>query len=159
LREIFRNRGAGVGGMTIGRSMAADSPIHGAAMLQMTSGKILSGSPCMGAWITYGLGSKNENLPGFVVMLDPTGGPISGAKNWSNGYMPAQYQGTILRSAGEPILDLKPPADMTPAMQRRLLDTLGEYNREHLAARADNSELAARIASYEMAFNMQQYAP
>jgi hypothetical protein len=73
--------------------------------------------------------------------------------------MPAEYQGVILRSAGDPILDLRPPAGMTPAMQRRVLDTLGDYNREHLAARHDNSELAARIGSYEMAFNMQQHAP
>src|SRR5687768_16718008 len=139
--------------------MMADSPIHGSAMLQMNTGKILSGSPCLGSWVNYGLGSVNQNLPGFVVMLDPTGGPISGAKNWSSGYMPASYQGVILRSAGEPILDLRPPDGMTAAMQRRLLDTLGAYNREHLATRADNSELAARIASYEMAFNMQQHAP
>ncbi len=73
--------------------MTADSPIHGSAMLMMNTGKILSGSPCLGSWVNYGLGSVNENLPGFVVMLDPTGGPISGAKNWSSGYMPATYQG------------------------------------------------------------------
>src|ERR1700722_7556142 len=70
-------------------SMTADSPIHGSAMLQMNTGKILSGSPCIGSWVNYGLGSVNQNMPGFVVMLDPTGGPISGAKNWSSGYMPA----------------------------------------------------------------------
>ena len=73
--------------------MTADSPIHGSAMLQMNTGKILSGSPCLGSWVNYGLGSVNENLPGFVVMLDPTGGPISGAKNWSSGYMPATLSG------------------------------------------------------------------
>ena len=73
--------------------MTADSPIHGSAMLQMNTGKILSGSPCLGSWVNYGLGSVNENLPGFVVMLDPTGGPISGAKNWSSGYMPATLPG------------------------------------------------------------------
>ena len=90
-------------------SMTADSPIHGSAMLMMNSGKILSGSPALGSWVNYGLGSVNENLPGFVVMLDPTGGPISGAKNWSSGYMPATYQGTVLRSSGSPILDLQTP--------------------------------------------------
>src|SRR4051812_12955355 len=140
-------------------SMTADSPIHGSAMLQMNSGKILSGSPCMGSWVNYGLGSVNQNLPGFVVMLDPTGGPISGAKNWSSGYMPATYQGTILRSAGGPILDLKQPEGMTPAMQRRLLDTLHQCNSAHQTARIDNSNLAARIASYELAFSMQRHAP
>jgi hypothetical protein len=157
--DLFPHLGTCVDDIAFIHSMTADSPIHGSAMLMMNSGRILSGHPCLGSWVNYGLGSVNENLPGFVVMLDPTGGPISGAKNWSSGYMPASYQGVILRSAGEPILDLKPPADMTPAMQRRLLDTLADYNHEHLAARADNSELAARISSYEMAFNMQQYAP
>ncbi len=140
-------------------SMTADSPIHGSAMLQMNTGKILSGSPCLGSWVNYGLGSENEDLPGFVVMLDPTGGPISGAKNWSSGYMPATYQGTILRSAGDPILDLKRPEGLSEPAQRRLLDTLNTYNREHQSPRADNSNLAARIASYELAFAMQRHAP
>ncbi len=110
------------------KSMTADSPIHGSAMLQMNSGKILSGSPCLGSWINYGLGSENENLPGFVVMLDPSGGPISGAKNWSAGYMPATYQATILRAQGTPILDLKLPGDMTREVQRELLDELSTAN-------------------------------
>jgi hypothetical protein len=157
--DLFPHLGSCVDDIAFLHSMAAESPIHGSAMLMMNSGRILSGNPCMGSWVNYGLGSVNENLPGFVVMLDPTGGPISGAKNWSSGYMPASYQGVILRSAGEPILDLKPPAGMTPGMQRQLLDTLGDYNRDHFAPRADNSDLAARIGSYEMAFNMQQHAP
>src|SRR5690349_14506120 len=139
-------------------SMTADSPIHGSAMLQMNTGKILSGSPCLGSWVNYGLGSVNQNLPGFCVMLDPTGGPISGAKNWSSGYMPASYQGVILRSAGTPILDLRRPEGMSDPMQRRFLDTLQEYNREHQAPRADNSNLAARIGSYELAYRMQTHA-
>ncbi|MDB5346841.1 MAG: hypothetical protein JWP89_5218 [Schlesneria sp.] len=140
-------------------SMTADSPIHGSAMLMMNSGKILSGSPCLGSWVNYGLGSVNENLPGFVVMLDPTGGPISGAKNWSSGYMPATYQGTILRSKGAPIIDLSTPEGTSRAMQRELLDTLRDTNADHLASRADNTDLAARINSYELAFKMQQHAP
>ena len=140
-------------------SMTADSPIHGSAMLQMNTGRILSGSPCLGSWVNYGLGSVNQNLPGFVVMLDPTGGPISGAKNWSSGYMPATFQGTILRSAGAPILDLKRPGSMSESAQRRLLDALQSYNAAHQALRPDNSNLAARIASYELAFSMQRHAP
>jgi hypothetical protein len=138
--------------------MTADSPIHGSAMLQMNSGKILSGSPCLGSWVNYGLGSENQNLPGFAVMLDPTGGPISGAKNWSSGYMPASYQGTILRSAGQPILDLERQQGTPPAAQRRLLDALNQYNSAHQAPRADNSNLSARIASYELAYRMQSHA-
>ncbi len=107
--DLFPNLATCVDDIAFLHSMTADSPIHGSAMLQMNTGKILSGSPCLGSWVNYGLGSVNENLPGFVVMLDPTGGPISGAKNWSSGYMPATYQGTILRSAGAPVLDLKRP--------------------------------------------------
>ncbi|MHC5542426.1 DUF1501 domain-containing protein, partial [Singulisphaera rosea] len=157
--QLFPHLATCVDDIAFLHSMTADSPIHGSAMLQMNTGKILSGSPCLGSWVNYGLGSVNENLPGFVVMLDPTGGPISGAKNWSSGYMPASYQGTILRSAGVPVLDLKRGGEMTESAQRQLLDTLHGYNSDHLAPRADNSNLAARIASYEMAFSMQQHAP
>ncbi len=140
-------------------SMTADSPIHGSAMLMMNSGKILSGSPSMGSWINYGMGSLNENLPGYVVMLDPKGGPISGAKNWSGGYMPANYQGTILRAKGAPLLDLQPPFGTSRELQRDLIDAIAENNQAHLSTRAANSELTARISSYELAFKMQQSAP
>ncbi|CAN5892225.1 DUF1501 domain-containing protein [soil metagenome] len=157
--DLFPHLATCVDELAFLKSMTADSPIHGSAMLQMNSGKILSGSPAMGSWVTYGLGSENEDLPGFVVMLDPTGGPISGAKNWSSGYMPATYQGTILRSQGDPIIDLSRPEGMTDGMQRRLLDTLHEYNTEHQAARIDNTDLAARISSYELAYKMQMAAP
>src|SRR5687767_1098240 len=157
--DLFPHLGSCVDDIAFLHSMTADSPIHGSAMLMMNSGRILSGNPCLGSWVNYGLGSVNQNLPGFVVMLDPTGGPISGAKNWSSGYMPASYQGVILRSAGEPILDLKPPEGMTPGMQRRLLDTLRDYNEEHRVNREGYSDLAARVASYEMAYKMQTHAP
>jgi uncharacterized protein (DUF1501 family) len=139
--------------------MQADSPIHGSAMLQMNSGQIISGSPTMGSWANYGLGTVNQNLPGYVVMLDSKGGPISGAKNWTSGYMPASYQGTMMRSKGNPILDLNPQKGMTRDQQRLMLDTLKKYNSQHLADRVDNSNLAARISSYELAFNMQKHAP
>src|SRR5262249_3452090 len=140
-------------------SMYAESPIHGSAMLMMNSGRLLSGNPCLGTWVTYGLGSENENLPGFVVMLVRTGGPISGAKNWSSGYMPAAYQATVLNSDGAPIHDLALPVHTERATRRLLLDRLRAKNEAHLASRSDNSELAARIASYELAFKMQQSAP
>jgi hypothetical protein len=140
-------------------SMYAESPIHGSAMLMMNSGRLLSGNPCLGTWVTYGLGSENENLPGFVVMLDRTGGPISGPKNWSSGYMPAAYQATVIKSDGVPIHDLASPADTDKSARRLLLDRLLAKNQAHLVPRSDNSELAARIASYELAFKMQQSAP
>ena len=98
-------------------------------------------------------------MPGFVVMLDKTGGPISGAKNWNSGFMPAIYQGAVLRPQGEPILDLALPDGVTPAEQRRMLDALREQNEDHLRSRADDSNLAARIASYELAYRMQSHAP
>ena len=140
-------------------SMYADSPQHGSAMLMMNSGRILGGQPALGSWVNYGLGSVNENLPGFVVMLDRTGGPISGAKNWSSGYMPAVYQGTVFRASGTPIHNLSLPPGMSDATQRQLLDQLRERNNAHLGPRADNTELAARISSYELAYRMQQHAP
>ena len=157
--ELFPHLSKNVDDIAFLKSMTADSPIHGSAMLQMNSGKILSGSPALGSWLNYGLGSENENLPGFVVMLDPTGGPISGAKNWSSGYMPATYQGTIMRSKGAAVIDLNLPAGMTSEIQRELLDSLQVENHQHLLARGENSDLAARISSYELAFKMQQSAP
>jgi hypothetical protein len=157
--DLFPNLAGCVDDIAFLHAMTADSPIHGSAMLQMNTGKILSGSPCLGSWVNYGLGSVNEDLPGFVVMLDPAGGPISGAKNWSSGYMPASYQATLLRSAGQPVLDLARPAGVSESAQRRLLDALRDSNAEHLAPRHDNSNLAARVASYEMAFSMQRHAP
>jgi hypothetical protein len=141
------------------KSMTADSPIHGSAMLMMNSGKLLSGSPCLGSWVNYGLGDPNANLPGFVVMLDPTGGPISGAKNWSSGYMPATHAGTILKAKGAPLVDLSLPAGTTPDDRLELLAALRAANEEHALSRADYSELAARISSYELAFKMQTSAP
>jgi hypothetical protein len=157
--DLFPHLATCVDDIAFVKSMTADSPIHGSAMLQMNTGKILSGSPCLGSWLNYGLGTVNEDLPGFVVMLDPRGGPISGPKNWSSGYMPASYQGTVVSAGATPILDLNRPDDLSEAAQRRLLDTLHEFNAEHEAPRAANSSLAARIASYELAFKMQRYAP
>ncbi|MCA9127732.1 MAG: DUF1501 domain-containing protein [Planctomycetales bacterium] len=157
--DLFPHLATCVDDIAFIHSMTADSPIHGSAMLMMNSGRILSGHPCMGSWVNYGLGSENEDLPGFVVMLDPRGGPISGAKNWSSGYMPATYQATVMRSQGDPILDLAPPEELSDGAQRQLLSTLRTYNQEHATLRADNSNLAARIASYELAYRMQSKAP
>ena len=125
----------------------------------MNSGQLLSGSPAMGSWVNYGLGSENANLPGFVVMLDPSGGPISGAKNWSSGYMPATYQGTTFRSKGTPILNLAPREGVSRAAQKAVIDAINAQNADHAAARADRDDLAARIASYELAYRMQEHAP
>ena len=157
--ELFPHLSTCVDDIAFIKSMTADSPIHGSAMFMMNSGRIQSGNPSLGSWLNYGLGTENEDLPGYVVMLDKTGGPISGAKNWSAGYMPAQYQGTIFRPEGSPILHLQPPDTMSSAEQRKIIDHLNHFNGMHLAARVDNSDLAARIASYELAFKMQTTAP
>jgi hypothetical protein len=141
------------------KSLYADSFAHGSAMLQMNSGRIIQGYPSMGSWLAYGLGTTNQNLPGYVVMLDPRGGPISGAANWSSGFMPAAYQGTVFRSGGQPILNLADASGLTPEMRRDLIATANELNAAHLASRPGYSELQARIASYELAFQLQTTAP
>jgi hypothetical protein len=157
--DLFPHVGSCVDDIAFIHSMYAESPIHGSGLLMMNCGRLLSGSPCIGSWVTYGLGSENENLPGFVVMLDNSGGPISGPKNWSSGYMPAAYQGVTIRASGTPIHDLALPPGTTREQQRDLLDHLKTKNEEHMASRQDNTELMARIASYELAFKMQQHAP
>jgi hypothetical protein len=141
------------------KSLYADSFAHGSAMLQMNSGRIIQGHPSMGSWLSYGLGSVNQNLPGYVVMLDPRGGPISGAANWSSGFMPAAYQGTVFRAGGQPILNLSSASGLTAEMQRDLISTANALNAPHLASRPGYSELQARIASYELAFQLQTTAP
>ncbi|MBM3795134.1 MAG: DUF1501 domain-containing protein [Acidobacteria bacterium] len=138
------------------RSMYTDTAAHASGCLQMNTGSIFIGKPSMGAWTTYGLGTDNESLPAFVVMTDPRGGPIGSASNWTAGFMPAAYQGTLFRSGGAPLLDLKAPVD--DATQRRSLGLLKELNEQHLIDHKDESELAARIQSYELAYRMQTEA-
>jgi hypothetical protein len=156
--DLFPNIATCVDDMAFVKSMYAESPIHGSAMLMMNSGKLLGG-PSMGSWANYGLGTVNQNLPGFVVMLDSAGGPISGAKNWSSGYMPAMYQGTVLRGEGPPILDLANPEGRTDSLQRSMLDRMKMWNSRHAMLRSGNSELESRIESYELAYRMQSTAP
>ena len=141
------------------KSLYCDSFAHGSAMLQLNSGRITQGWPSLGSWLAYGLGSPNQNLPGYVVMLDPRGGPISGSANWSGGFMPAAYQGTVFRAAGQPVLNLDSASGLDAAMQRDLISTANELNAGHLAAHPGYSELQARIASYELAFQLQTAAP
>jgi hypothetical protein len=140
------------------RSMHCDSNNHAPALFQMQTGDRLSGRPSMGSWVTYGLGSENENLPGFVVLMDRDGAPVNGALNWSNGFMPAAYQGVPFRPTGDPIAYLSPPPGISRQQQRARLDLLAKWNGEHLAQNPGESELAARIASYELAFRMQSEA-
>ena len=140
------------------RGCQAESLNHPEALFHMNTGSRLGGDPALGAWVNYGLGSVNQNLPGYVVMTElamPQGGP----GNWSNGFLPPHYQGTRLRSTGSPILDLKPPAFKTREHQRRSLDELALLNRKHAAQHPAHEELAARMESYELAFRMQMEVP
>jgi hypothetical protein len=157
--DLFPHVGGCVDDIAFLHSMTADSPIHGSALLMMNSGSLISGHPSLGSWVNYGLGSVNQNLPGYVVMLDQSGGPISGAKNWTSGFMPASYQGTVFRSQGSPILNLEHVEGMPAPEQRLLIDSLNHLNAGHLSPRFDNTNLSARIASYELAYRMQATAP
>ncbi len=140
-------------------SCHTDSHAHGSALVAMNTGKTLIGRPSLGSWSVYGLGSENESLPGYVVILDKRGGPISGQANWASGFMPATFSGTLFRPAGDPILDLHGPAHMSRKAQRAQLDLLAELNQKHMQQRTGGDELAARIQSYELAYRMQAAAP
>jgi hypothetical protein len=140
------------------RSCWANGLNHVGSVCQMNTGSILAGRPSLGAWVTYGLGSENRDLPAFAVLLDKPDEPPGGPRNWGAGFMPATYQGTRLRSDGAPILHLATPKGVTQEQQRRKLDLLAQLNRHHAAGRAAD-ELEARIASYELAYRMQSAAP
>jgi hypothetical protein len=125
----------------------------------MNTGSILGGRPSLGSWVTYGLGTVNQNLPAFVVMQDNTASVVNGPRNWGAGFMPALYQGTRIRGGGEPIPNLNTPKGVTEAQQRGKLDFLSRLNRRHAEMHPEQTELEARIASYELAFRMQAQAP
>jgi len=139
-------------------SLTARSNTHGPAMLQMNTGFILEGFPSMGSWVTYALGTENQDLPAFVAIPDPRGLPPSGPANWSNGFLPALHQGVAFNS-DRPIANLRAPAGSTPEGERELGEFLGRLNRAHLAGNPGHSDLAARIGAYELAARMQLSAP
>ena len=145
--------------LAVVKSLYSDSFAHASALLQMNCGRVIQGHPALGSWIGYGLGTMNQNLPGFVVMLDPRGGPIAGAANWMSGYMPAAYQGTVFRSSGQPILNLSPSMKTAVDSRRDQIRTINALNAPHLVDHPGYSELQARIASYELAFRLQTSAP
>jgi hypothetical protein len=140
------------------RGCQVDSVNHPTAMYQMNTGNRFGGDPALGSWVTYGLGSENRDLPGFVV-LPEVSYPQGGAANWNNGFLAAYYQGTPLRPKGSPILDLLPPEDVSRDQERENLNLLEELNREHLERHPGRDDLAARMASYELAFRMQMQVP
>lgn len=144
--------------MCVYRGCQAESLNHPEALLHMNTGSRLGGDPGLGAWTTYGLGSENQNLPGYVVMTE-LALPQAGPANWTNGFLPAYYQGTRLRSNGSPILDLNPPGFKTRAHQRKALDQLVKLNAAHAAKHPEHADLAARMESYELAYRMQTAVP
>jgi hypothetical protein len=133
------------------------SSVHAPAMYELHSGRQIMGYPSLGSWVTYGLGSVSDNLPAYCVLMQPEGPPEGGAPCWGAGFLPAVYQGTLLRRGSSPLLHLKPPAEVDPERQRRTLDLLQKMNGVDLDPK--DSELSARIASYELAYRMQSSAP
>ena len=144
-------------------SMVAKSNVHGPATFMQNTGFVLPGFPCMGSWVSYGLGSMNENLPTFIVLPDGRGFAPNGPANWSAGFLPASHQGTMIRaSSANPIYDLFPPKQskyITEASEKDTWNLLRDLNRDHMAQREGDSRLDARIASYEMAAKLQLSAP
>ncbi len=139
------------------KSLYSESNDHVPALYQINTGIPRPGFPAAGAWITYGLGSENQDLPGFVVLGNRKGikgGPL----NWHSGFLPAAHQGTLFRSEGNPILNLQLPPEVTRADQRRQLDFLAKLNAEHLEARPDDADLVGRLQSFELAYRMQSEA-
>jgi hypothetical protein len=141
------------------RSCVADGINHSAGVCQMNTSSIIAGRPSLGSWVSYGLGTENQNLPAFVVMQDNAATVVNGPRNWGSGFMPAVYQGTRITAGSEPIPNLSTPDGVSEAEQRGKLDFLNELNRAHAASRRAQTELEARIASYELAFRMQAEAP
>jgi hypothetical protein len=142
------------------RSMHVESNNHGPALYEMNSGLTRIGFPSAGSWVTYGLGSENRNLPGFIVMVDPRAAPEGGPNSWGAGFLPGAYQGTPVRSSGtSPILHLNPLPEVGLECQRRQLDFADRLNRRHLERNPAEAELLGRIESFELAYRMQTEAP
>jgi hypothetical protein len=155
--DLFPATSQCVDDLAIVRSCYHEGFTHSQAQFLINNGWPRIGRPSMGSWILYGLGSENQNLPGFVVLLE--GGVRSGPAVYGNGFLPAAYQGTSFRPGRNPILNLTPPKDMPPDQQKDLLATLRKLDEQHMAARNEDSELSARIESYELAYRMQMAAP
>lgn len=159
MTALLPNLATCVDDMAFLHGIKVDNNNHGPAVYHTLTGNMFPGSASVGAWVTYGLGSENQSLPGFIVLGDRRGAPIGGAGVWGNGFLPAAYQGTLFRSGATPIVDLKPRPDVTAASQKQELDLLHWFNQKHASQRSNAGELEARIAAYELAFRMQTKAP
>lgn len=159
MSELFPNLATKADDLAFIHGIKTDNQNHGPSTYHVTTGSQFPGHPSVGSWIQYGLGTENQSMPGYVVVQDPRGAPCNGAAVWANGYLPAAYQGTLLRDEGTPILNLTRPHSLTEAEQRREFDVIRRLNERHLAKRDGASELEARISAYELAFRMQTAAP
>jgi hypothetical protein len=157
--ELYANVARHVDDICFVKSCHIESNVHDQALFQSNTGFTRLGYPSAGSWLTYGLGSENQNLPGFIVMHDPRGMPIGGPPLWASGFLPNAYQGTVFGDGACPIMDLRRPAEMTDRAQRRQLDFIGEMNARHQAQHPAEAELLGRISSFELAYRMQTAAP
>lgn len=157
ISDLFPHMASHADEITLVKSCHGDAFDHAPAMYLQTTGSQFPGRPCLGAWTIYGLGSENQNLPSYVVMAD--GAMKWGPQGYGAGFLPAYYQGTLFRNGASPVLDLANPSGISPTTQRATLDLVGDLDRQHLAARPYDSDLEARLASYELAFRMQSEAP
>ncbi len=156
--ELLPHFASIVDDVTVIRSMHTDINGHEPSIWFMNTGRAQPGRPALGSWLTYGLGSESQSLPAYVVLTDPGGHPVDGVRNWSNGFMPPLFQGTVVRSAEPRILNLDPPPHLKGTLQEQNLAFLAQLNREHLARHPGEADLEARIASYELAARMQTAA-
>ena len=157
--DWFENVALHADDLTVIRSCASSGINHAGGVCSMNTGSVFGGRPSLGAWVSYGLGTENENLPGFVVIKDSEGTVVNGVRNWGTGFMPAVYQGVEFNAEGVPIKHLDNPKGVSVERQRDKLDLLGALNRQYGETRADNTELDARIRGYELAYRMQSEAP
>lgn len=158
LSELLPGLGEVADDITLIRSMQTGVNNHGQSISAMNTGRIQRGRPTVGSWLTYGLGTENQNLPAYCVLTDPGGIPVLGVENWSNGWLPSLYQGTVIRPREPRILNLDPPPQYSGSIQGRFLDYLDTINQDHLSAHPGEDDLSARIQSYELAARMQSSA-
>jgi hypothetical protein len=159
MSDWFENVAQHADDLAVIHSCVSDGINHAGGVCQMNTGSVFGGRPSLGAWVNYGIGSVNQNLPGFVVIKDSEGTVVNGVRNWGSGFMPAVHQGVEFTSEGVPIKYLENPKGISDQRQRDKLDLLGALNRDYAATRTDNTELEARIRAYELAYQMQAEAP
>jgi hypothetical protein len=158
LSELLPGLGTIADEITLIRSMHTGVNNHGQSINALNGGRIAAGRPVLGSWITYALGTESQDLPAYCVLTDPGGLPVQGVDNWSSGWLPALYQGTVIRPSEPRIPNLVPPPQVRGRVQERFLGYLEELNRAHLEAHPGEHDLAARIASFELAARMQTAA-